>query len=315
MAGAAPAGSPMVHGERIRFGFLSVLVEETGTAFAEQYSRHRLSSPGLTPARERVGLGAFPVSVRRDFGQPHRIELFLAAQSALRDCGPCRTGTRCFLPGIQPGRAGLGRPRPAAVLRNGATTSNGIPDRIHRRPRALPGLALLAPVRPLSGRCRGGLAGAERLSRIVSGDLGLALLAIVSRKGFGSAPRLVGLSQRFVHDQLVAARRVGVSLRDTLGRSRNGPGPFSLWLSLESAGGLPASLAAGHSDRVDHWCLRRFLSRDLVFRVARLRLSASGSATGVPHGLAGRIARALDGFTGNHGFWRPPAAATNGTGP
>src|SRR5437870_4664331 len=62
-------------------------------------------------------IGAFPVSVRRDFGQPAWVELFLAAQSALRDCSPGGTGARRLLPQIQPGRTGLGRARTVVVLR------------------------------------------------------------------------------------------------------------------------------------------------------------------------------------------------------
>src|SRR5262245_29667300 len=134
------------------------------------------------PNRQRIGVSAFPVSVRRGFGQPALVERFPAAQSALRDGSPGRTGPRGFLSQVQPRRAGLGRPRPAAVLRRWTTASNGIPDRLHRRPCALLGLALLAPVRSVSGRRRGRLAGTERLPRVVSGRLGLALLEIVSRK-------------------------------------------------------------------------------------------------------------------------------------
>src|SRR5439155_2774106 len=186
-----------------------------------------------------------------------------------------------------------------AILRSRAAAPKGFPDRIHCGPRALSRVALLAALHPVSGRRGGRLAGAERLPRAVSGGLGLALLEIVSRKDVGRGARLVGLDDGVVRDQLVAARRLGVSLRGALGRPRDGLGPFPLRLSLESAGRLPTSHAAANSDCVDHRCLRRWLPRGLVFGVAGLCISARRSAADVTRGLGGGTPPSPDRLAGS----------------
>src|SRR5258705_79699 len=85
----------------------------------------------------------------------------------------------------------------------GSAGSEGLPDRIPCGPCALSCVALLAALRGVSGRRGGWLAGAERLSRVVSGSLGLGLLEIVSRKKIRGGARLVGLGERIVRVELV----------------------------------------------------------------------------------------------------------------
>src|SRR5690348_14491071 len=136
--------------------------------------------------------------------------------------------------------------------------------RLPGRPRALPRVALLAPVHSVS-RWRGcGMARVERLSRTVPGGVGLALLEIVSAKQIRPEPKLAGGGAGIFYSELVGARRVEPALRGALGCARNGGCPVFVGIPLESAGRLAISHCAPDPDRVGDRCLWRFISGGLV---------------------------------------------------
>jgi hypothetical protein len=69
------------------------------------------------------------------------------------------------------GRAGLDRSRPPVVRGLRTARARGVPLRLRRRTRPLPGTAALDAAHPLSGRGLRRLGGLERLLRLVPGTL------------------------------------------------------------------------------------------------------------------------------------------------
>src|SRR2546429_9050185 len=104
--------------------------------------------------------------------------------------------------------------------------------RLPRRAGPLPRFALLAPVHSVSGRRGRRLARAQRISGAVSGDLGLALLEINFYEEMRQGAKLVVGGRGILHDEQVAARVVGASLRRALGRAGNGRRAFSVRVSM-----------------------------------------------------------------------------------